>query len=52
MAPQAWERQYENLKSTVAPLAALGVQVTNTNLKSVYPWWPKESLDECLARYA
>ena len=41
-----WDEQYWDLGTTVAPLAALGVEVVNASPGSRWDLWPIVTLDE------
>lgn len=43
-----WEYQKTQLRHTVAPLAAMGVRVYNTNPNSSFDFWPFEPLERFL----
>lgn len=43
-----WRLQMQDLKTTVKPLARLGVEVVNTSMDSLIDWWPKRPLAEVL----
>jgi hypothetical protein len=47
-----WDMQYESLQTVVKPLNRAGIDVVNANPDSAYKWWRKESVEECLERYA
>jgi hypothetical protein len=46
--PGCWKQHMAELKLTVAPLKALGVEVINCSPVSLIDWWPKMSLDQVL----
>lgn len=46
--PGCWKEQMDHLAKMVAPLRKAGVEVINTSLASLVPWWPKRPLEDCL----
>jgi len=47
-APHTWKAKLREMETTVAPLAAAGIEVINASPISTLPWWPKVDLAEWL----